>query len=226
MMNNIHLHNKKTAFPEFKQTRKNLVFKQLSLSLGPKEFTCIVGPSGCGKTTLLNVIAGIDNNYDGEIKIEYSRTQQSPWIGYVRKDSPRLLPWLNVRENVGLRLDLVPNQDDFDRLLDTFRLTSVQYVYPKQLSLELKKRVALARAFAMKPDLLLMDEPFEFLDATAAQSVRRDLLEAWYKFPYTTLMVTSNPMEATTLADRVYYLMPPGKLVEHVAPLPIDKTRT
>ncbi len=209
----------------------------LKLSLNSNEFVCLVGPSGCGKTTLLNIIAGLDNDYDGEIlcrtgslpvaalltsreggNAENCRGQSRPSssavvghqhthpkIGYVFQN-PRLLPWRTVRENIELALDAKQSPEVIDALLEVMQLTQAQHSYPERLSLGMSRRAAIIRAFAVDPELLLMDEPFVSLDAPTARQVRELLVKLWQQRPHTVLFVTHDLREAIALADRLVFL--------------------
>jgi len=175
----------------------------LQLSLNSNEFICLVGPSGCGKTTLLNIIAGLDNDYDGEILVGQQHTH--PKIGYIFQN-PRLLPWRTVRENIELALGEHQSPDVIDALLEVMQLTQAQHVYPERLSLGMSRRVSIIRAFAIDPEVLLMDEPFVSLDAPTARQVRELLVKLWQQRPHTVLFVTHDLREAIALADRLIFL--------------------
>ncbi|MGZ8236069.1 ABC transporter ATP-binding protein [Methylobacter tundripaludum] len=175
----------------------------LQLSLNSNEFICLVGPSGCGKTTLLNIIAGLDNDYDGEILVGQQHTH--PKIGYIFQN-PRLLPWRTVRENIELVQGEHQSPDVIDALLEVMQLTQAQHVYPERLSLGMSRRVSIIRAFAIDPEVLLMDEPFVSLDAPTARQVRELLVKLWQQRPHTVLFVTHDLREAIALADRLIFL--------------------
>ncbi|MEY3807723.1 MAG: hypothetical protein RI893_699 [Pseudomonadota bacterium] len=193
----------------------------LKLSLNSNEFVCLVGPSGCGKTTLLNIIAGLDKDYDGEIRVGQQHKQAK--IGYVFQN-PRLLPWRTVRENVELALDAPQSTGVVDDLLEIMQLTAAQHSYPERLSLGMSRRVAIIRAFAVDPDVLLMDEPFVSLDAPTARRVRELLLDLWRQRPHTVLFVTHDLREAIALADRLIFLSAsPMQLVSEIS-VPIPRT--
>ncbi|MFA6164202.1 MAG: ATP-binding cassette domain-containing protein [Methylobacter sp.] len=182
-------------------TKPSIANLQLSLKSG--EFVCLVGPSGCGKTTLLNIVSGLDNDYDGDILVGQQHTH--PKIGYIFQN-PRLLPWRTVRENIELALDDNQASDSIDVLLEVMQLTQSQHVYPERLSLGMSRRVSIIRAFAVDPDVLLMDEPFVSLDAPTARQVRDLLLKLWQQRPHTVLFVTHDLREAIALADRLIFL--------------------
>lgn len=198
-MTDIRIHIKNKTYP----TAASPSIADLELLLGSKEFICLVGPSGCGKTTLLNIIAGLDHDYEGEILVGQQHTH--PKIGYIFQN-PRLLPWRTVRENIELVLDKSQAGDAIDALLEVMQLTQAQHVYPERLSLGMSRRVSIIRAFAVDPEVLLMDEPFVSLDAPTARQVRQLLLKLWRQRPHTVLFVTHDLREAIALADRLIFL--------------------
>lgn len=195
--------------------------KNLQLSLTSNEFICLVGSSGCGKTTLLNCLAGLDNQYDGEILVGQQHT--TPKIGYIFQN-PRLLPWRTVRENIELVLEPYQSPALIDPLLDIMQLTQAQHEYPERLSLGMNRRVAIIRAFAVNPDLLLMDEPFVSLDPPTARDVRNLLLQLWQQRPHTVLFVTHDLREAIALADRLIFLASTPMTVISDIVVPISRT--
>ncbi len=179
--------------------------ENFSLTLGAGEFVCLVGQSGCGKTTLLNSIAGLDANYTGDIRL--SKATQSPKIGYVFQQ-PCLLPWRTVRENIELVFTSPTDAQKahIERLLDFMQLRAYVAAYPQQLSEGMRRRVSIIRAFAINPNLLLMDEPFVSLDAPMAREVRLLLENLWQQRPHTVLFVTHDLREAIALADKLVFL--------------------
>ncbi len=212
----IHIHIERKTYPASGRDESHTAIADLELHLEEHEFVCLVGPSGCGKTTLLNLIAGLDRDFQGTIHLSKVGT---PRLGYVFQE-PRLLPWRTVREN--LELVLPPRRDPavIDELLALTGLTEFQHTYPQRLSLGMSRRVALARAFAVEPDLLLMDEPFVSLDAPTAEKMRRLLADLWQRRPHTVLFVTHDLREALELADRLVFLTPPPSRVAREVMLP------
>jgi ABC-type nitrate/sulfonate/bicarbonate transport system ATPase subunit len=191
------------------------VLGKLSLSLSRGEVGALVGPSGCGKTTLLRIIAGLD--CEGTVSL--------PDHGKLSMvfQEPRLLPWRTVEQNVRLA---APDATDtgLDALFATLGLSEHRGLYPGELSLGLARRAALARAFAVEPDLLLLDEPFVSLDAALAARLRDELAELVSCRPTTTLLVTHNVEEAIELADRIFLLS--ASPADLLGIIPIDCPRT
>src|SRR5882672_4597265 len=193
------------------------VIEGLTFSLGKGEVGALVGPSGCGKTTLLRIIAGLDADYEGEVHLpDHGR------LGMVFQE-PRLLPWRTLEHNVRLAAPQVTD-DELTSLFAALGLSAHRQHYPGELSLGLARRVALARAFAVNPDLLLLDEPFVSLDDALATRLRDELAELVTRRPVTTLLVTHNVDEAIALADRVFLLSPSPTHV--MAELPIPNPRS
>ncbi|GAB4257976.1 MAG: ATP-binding cassette domain-containing protein [Methylomicrobium sp.] len=209
------------TYPTRAQAEGHRAIAGLRLSLPSNEFVCLVGPSGCGKTTLLNIIAGLDTDYRGEITVDHRH--RAPKIGYVFQE-PRLLPWQTVRENITLALPEDHDPKVVDALLETMQLTSARHVYPERLSLGMSRRVAIIRAFAVDPDILLLDEPFVSLDAPTARQVRQLLTMLWQQRPHTVLFVTHDLREAIALADRLIFLSPPPMQALSEIPVTIPRS--
>ena len=172
------------------------------LDVEPESMTVLMGPSGCGKTTLLRIVAGLDERYAGEVGIPAGTR-----IGLMFQE-PRLLPWRTVRQNIELVAAPGFAPQDLERLAHAVGIADMLPRYPQELSLGLARRVALARAFATTPDLLLLDEPFVSLDERTADRLRKLLLEVWSARPTTALLVTHNAREAIMLADQLVLLAP------------------
>jgi sulfonate transport system ATP-binding protein len=200
--------------------REHRAIAQLQLQINSNEFVCLVGPSGCGKTTLLNIVAGLDDHYHGHIGM--TQGDQPPRIGYVFQN-PRLLPWHTVRQNIELVFEGPAPKSLIDSLLADMQLEDVQHVYPERLSLGMQRRVAIIRAFAINPDILLMDEPFVSLDAPTARQIRNQLYSLWRHRPHTVLFVTHDLREAIALADRLIFLSSAPMRVVSDIPVTIDK---
>jgi len=187
------------------------VLGELAFSLGSGQVAALVGPSGCGKTTLLRIVAGLDREFDGGVALPAHGT-----LGMVFQE-PRLLPWRTVEQNVRLAAPHA-TAAGLDTLFQTLGLKAHRNHYPGELSLGLARRVALARAFAVEPDLLLLDEPFVSLDDALAARLREELAELVNRRPVTTLLVTHNVDEAAGLADRLLLLsVSPARILADVA---------
>jgi len=175
------------------------VLGELAFTVASGEVVALVGPSGCGKTTLLRIIAGLDRDFRGEVSLPAAIT-----LGMVFQE-PRLLAWRTVKQNVRLAAPRITDAE-LDALFATLELSEHRNHYPGELSLGLARRAALARAFAVKPDLLLLDEPFVSLDDELAARLREELAELVNRRSLMTLLVTHNLDEAIGLADRILFL--------------------
>jgi ABC-type nitrate/sulfonate/bicarbonate transport system ATPase subunit len=212
-------------YPAVGDAVPHTALRDLRFSVRHGEFVCLLGPSGCGKTTLLNIIAGLDRDFEGSLNLPRVPGRERPRIGYVFQN-PRLLPWRTLIENI--ELVLTPEQCAsglVDELLEVADLAGFRDSYPARLSLGMSRRAALVRAFAVQPDLLLMDEPFVSLDPARAQRLRRLLVRIWSERPTTVLFVTHDVSEAIALADRIILLSaPPSHVVADVA-VTLDRDR-
>jgi ABC-type nitrate/sulfonate/bicarbonate transport system ATPase subunit len=196
------------------------VLGEISLGLNNGEVAALVGPSGCGKTTLLRIVVGLDHDFEGSVRLPAFGK-----LGVVFQE-PRLLPWRTVEENVKLA---APQADDvtLGSLFVTLGIAEHRRHYPGELSLGLARRVALARAFAVKPDLLVLDEPFVSLDTALAARMRAELVELVSRQPVTTLLVTHSIEEAIEIADRIVLLSaPPARLLGDVQIASPRRSRT
>jgi ABC-type nitrate/sulfonate/bicarbonate transport system ATPase subunit len=185
-----------------------LALDSVSLSIPAGQFVAVVGPSGCGKTTILNMLAGLLRPTVGKV-MRHGKEVNGPSkdIGYMLARSA-LAPWRTARRNVELGLELagVPRKERSERalrLLERVNLGAFADKYPSQLSQGMRQRAAIARTFAIDPDLWLMDEPFGALDAQTRLLVQMQFLELWAETGKTVILVTHDLEEATLLADRV-----------------------
>jgi ABC-type nitrate/sulfonate/bicarbonate transport system ATPase subunit len=173
--------------------------EDLRLTLPAGKAGAVVGPSGCGKTTLLRLIAGLDTDYVGTIVLpEHGR------LGMVFQE-PRLLPWRSVIDNIRIAAPHA-RDEEIAALLDELGLADHAAHFPRELSLGLARRAALARALAVKPDLLLLDEPLVSLDAALARELREMIARLIDERRITTLIVTHDLHEALALGDRLFLL--------------------
>jgi NitT/TauT family transport system ATP-binding protein len=177
--------------------------RDLSFEVRQGEFACLLGPSGCGKTTTLRILLGLDKEFSGSFQLPGNGKDG---VAAVFQE-PILLPWRTVEQNVRLALPRHERANaDLDRLFDSLGLADVRTLFPAELSLGLARRVALARAFATRPTMLFLDEPFVSLDEKTAERLRHLLLSVWSAQPTTALMVTHNLREALILSDRIVVL--------------------
>ena len=192
------------------------VIRGLKFRLDAGSFGALIGPSGCGKTTILKIAAGIDADFRGEL-----RRPGSGRLGMVFQE-PRLLPWRTVEQNIRLVLPARDAATDLTELVEILGLGAHLTRYPGELSLGLARRAAIARAFAVQPDFLLLDEPFVSLDEATADRLRDELVALTKRTSVTTLFVTHDVAEAIQLADRLFFLSdrPARIIAEKVLPPP------
>lgn len=213
----VEIHKK--VFPAVGQRAEIAVLKDIVFQVEPGSFVVITGPSGGGKTTLLNIIAGLDKNFEG--KIDYGDKADHN-LAYVFQ-APRLLPWRTVYENIALVLpEGDPRRANIPELLARVGLTEAANAYPEMISLGMQRRAALARAFVLEPEFLLMDEPFVSLDDPTAQGLRELLVELWSRRPTTVIFVTHDRAEAVMLATRILRLSAPSASIVEDIPVSLS----
>jgi len=183
------------------------VLAGINFTLGASEVGVIIGPSGCGKSTMLRIIAGLDHDFQGRV----SRPADAR-LGMVFQE-PRLLPWRSVEENVRLVAPLI-DEATLAGLFTVLELNAHRSHLPGELSLGLARRVALARAFAVDPDFLILDEPLASLDHALAARLREQIASLIESRAVMTLLVTHNLDDAVRLGDRLFFLSArPAKIV-------------
>ena len=205
-----------------------VALETLTFSVQPGEFVSVVGASGCGKSTLLRIIAGLGEASSGTILVEgqppLKARQASGEMTYIFQEAT-LLPWRTVMGNVELPLELrgaakSDRREAANEALALVGLTGFEHVYPRELSGGMRMRVSLARALAVNPRLLLMDEPFGALDEITRQRLNEELLRIWADGHRTIVFVTHSVFEAVYLSTRVLVMSArPGRIVEDI---PID----
>jgi NitT/TauT family transport system ATP-binding protein len=205
----------------------------VNLKIGEGEFVVIVGPSGCGKSTLLRIVAGLQKPTSGEVLYRGTVVHGVNPHATIVFQTFALFPWLTVQQNVEVALTArgLPGSSSATKaveLLDRVGLDGFETAYPRELSGGMRQKVGFARAMAVEPELLCLDEPFSALDVLSAESLRRDLLELWTsgKIPTRSiLMITHNIEEAVTMADRIIIMeKDPGRVVaEHPVILPYPR---
>jgi len=185
------------------------VVEDVSLTVGDGEFVAIVGPSGCGKTTLMNMIVGFMQPDSGSILIDGAPRAEPNAKGILISQQGSIFPWLTVQQNLMFGLNDHPQADKkgiADHYAALVGLKGFEASYPHELSGGMLKRAELARAFAVKPEILYMDEPFSALDALMSLRVRNELLRILRTERHTVILVTHDVEEAIHLADRIHVL--------------------
>ena len=232
----VAVRNVTKTFPTPGRESRQTVIDSISLTAREGQFVSIVGPSGCGKSTLLNIIAGIEAHDGGSVSVapRAAKAGTPPRIGYVFQ-SPRLLNWLTVEGNIRFVLEAqgIPRpawQRLITKHLEMVGLGGQERNYPLNLSGGMQQRVAVARALAIEPDILLMDEPFSHLDAITARKLRFDLVDILAQAKPTILYVTHDLSEAVFLSDRIYMMSTrPARIFKEVeidVPRPRDPEAT
>ena len=186
------------------------VLKDINLTISEGEMVCILGPSGCGKSTLLRIIAGFEEFFEGEVRIN-SKIVNQPQADHIFVFQHNgLLPWMTVAENVGLGLRHLSNSEEqHERIreyIEMVELDGFENYYPRQLSGGMQRRAELARALAVNPDTLFMDEPFSGLDFMTHMKMREEVVNMHEFIRKTTLMVTHDIDDALIMGDRIVIL--------------------
>jgi len=206
--------------------RKFVALRDINLTIRPGEFVCLLGPSGCGKSTLLRAITGLNRATSGEVLYRGEPLRGVNPYATIVFQTFALYPWLTVQENVEVALKArgVPAAERAPRalkLIDTVGLDGFESAYPRELSGGMRQKVGFARAMAVEPELLCLDEPFSALDVLSAEALRGELLELWLNKAIPTLailMVTHNIEEAVLMADRIVVMdKDPGRIVTEIA---------
>ncbi len=212
------------------QVETTHALRNISFDVHNGEFVCIVGPSGCGKSTLLKIIAGLEPPSSGTIRFNGDEMKgPRPKISMVFQ-SFALFPWRNVQGNVeyGLETAGVPRPkrgEVVQTYLDMVGLRGYEHMYPKQLSGGMKQRVGIARALAVEPDLVLMDEAFSAIDEFTAEILREEVAQIHQETSKTFLLVTHNLPEAIELADKIVVLSSRPAQVKKIVQVPLERPR-
>lgn len=195
--------------------KKVTALDNINLNIEEGNFVSIIGGSGCGKSTMLRIIGGLENQYNGQVIVNGSSvTKASRDKGFIFQDH-RLLPWLTVKENIQFSLpDSQKNNIELIKEnLELVGLSDFENAYPKQLSGGMAQRVAIARALSNKPKILLLDEPFGALDAITRMNLQEQILKIWRKEKITMIIVTHDIDEAVYLGSKVVVMTPrPGRI--------------
>jgi NitT/TauT family transport system ATP-binding protein len=201
----------------------------INLEVHDREFFGIIGPTGCGKTTLLHIIAGLETPSTGSVEFVGARSGKSP-VSMVFQESA-LMPWRTVEENVPLGAEFRrEEQSVLKRLgryfLDVVKLLDFAGARPHELSGGMKQKVAIARALANDPEVILMDEPFANLDAQTRLLMREELLRIWERDKKTVILVTHNLDEAVMLCDRIAVMSSRPGLIKSILTVDVPRPRT
>jgi len=216
----------------FGHDKPYVALKDVDLTIENGEFLCLLGASGCGKSTLLNLLAGFEKPTGGEL-LYHSKPITGPGrerVMFFQDANAALLPWQTVQQNVefGLRLQGLLHNSQWRRraeeCLELVGLTEHRHKVPSEISGGMRQRLQIARALAVEPDVLLMDEPFAALDAITRRRMHEALLDVWQREKRTVVFVTHDIMEALTLADRIAMMsVGPGSRIAHL--IKIDQPR-
>ncbi|MBX6360493.1 MAG: ABC transporter ATP-binding protein [Acidobacterium ailaaui] len=204
------------------------VLENVSLEVGDGEFVCLVGPSGCGKTTLLNAMAGFLAPTAGEIRVDGEVVQgPDPRRIFVFQERG-VFPWLTVEGNIGFGLFRLSRAEREQRIAHYVKMVGLQgfeKAYPSELSGGMKQRLEVARALAVNPDMLFLDEPFGALDSITRLVMRKELLRIWEAERKTIIFVTHDIDEAVQLADRVVVMSSRPATIQQIVDIDIPHPR-
>ncbi|MFH0713529.1 MAG: ABC transporter ATP-binding protein [Candidatus Micrarchaeota archaeon] len=199
-----------------KKIAESQILTAINLEVKEGELVAIFGPNGCGKTTLLNIIAGMDEDYSGKVEIN-SKTPLEAKSGFVFQNfHESLLPWFTVEENIAL---VVGSNDSHitEKWMEKVGVAHLKNSYPYQLSGGQKQLTAIARAYSTEPEILLFDEPFSALDYSITLKMQEQVQKLWIETKKTTIFVSHDPEEAIFLADRVIILsQKPGRIKQEI----------
>lgn len=204
------------------------VLETLDLEVGEGEFVCILGPSGCGKSTFLNIIAGFISPTSGQVRID-GETVRGPDPRRIFVFQERgVFPWLTVEGNIGFGLFKLSRAQRAERIAQYVKLVGLQgfeKAYPQELSGGMKQRLEVARALAVNPDVLFLDEPFGALDSITRLTMRSELLRIWQAEQKTIVFVTHDIEESIQLADRVIVMSARPARIQRIVNIDISHPR-
>jgi ABC-type nitrate/sulfonate/bicarbonate transport system ATPase subunit len=207
---------------------KTAVLNDVHLEVGEGEFVCLLGPSGCGKSTLLNIVAGFLNPSSGHVRIDGEAVQgPDPRRIFVFQERG-VFPWLTVEGNIGFGLFKLPKEEQRRRIeyyIGLVGLKGFENAYPGELSGGMKQRLEVARALAVNPDVLFLDEPFGALDSITRLVMRGELLRIWEAEKKTIVFVTHDIEEAVQLADRVVVMSARPARIQRIVEIDIAHPR-
>ncbi len=209
------------------------ILENVNLTIGPKEYIAVIGHSGCGKSTLLKIIAGLERATSGIVCLEGKLIRKPGAERMMVFQNYSLLPWLTVRENIRLAVDEVckkANRSEKITIVNEHiamvNLTAAADKYPDEISGGMKQRVGIARALAIRPKMLLMDEPFGALDALTKQKLQQEVLKIWEDHRQAVMMITHDVDEAIYMADRIVLMTNgPNATIGEILKVPFSHPR-
>ncbi|HCV31948.1 MAG TPA: bacitracin ABC transporter ATP-binding protein [Microcoleaceae bacterium UBA9251] len=209
------------------------VLEKINLNIGENEFISVIGHSGCGKSTLLKIVAGLEKQSSGMVRLEGKEIRQPGADRMMVFQHYGLLPWLTVRENIRLAVDeVLQSLSRADKIslvnehLAMVNLTSAADKYPDQISGGMKQRVGIARALAIRPKMLLMDEPFGALDALTRGKLQKQVLDIWENHRQAAMMITHDVDEAIYMSDRIVLMTNgPAATIGEILSVPFSHPR-
>ncbi|MBD2364424.1 ABC transporter ATP-binding protein [Anabaena minutissima FACHB-250] len=213
-----------------------VVLNEVNLSIGENEFISVIGHSGCGKSTLLKIVAGLEKATSGSVRLDGKEIRQPGAERMMIFQNYSLLPWLTVRDNIRLAVDeVLKNANRPEKIsivnkhLAMVNLTAAADKYPDEISGGMKQRVGIARALAIRPKMLLMDEPFGALDALTKGKLQKQVLDIWENNRQAVMMITHDVDEAIYMSDRIVLMTNGpaatiGEILEVPFPHPRDRT--
>ncbi|MBW4578853.1 MAG: nitrate ABC transporter ATP-binding protein [Tildeniella nuda ZEHNDER 1965/U140] len=210
-----------------------VVLNDISFTMREDEFICLIGHSGCGKSTLLKIVAGLERSTSGLVTLEGKEVRKPGCDRMMVFQQYSLLPWLTVRDNVRLAVDEVlesvsraEKAQIINEHLAMVNLTAAAHKYPDEISGGMKQRVGIARALAIRPKMLLMDEPFGALDALTRGKLQRQVLKIWESHRQAVLMVTHDVDEALYMSDRIVMMTNgPAATIGEILEVPFPRPR-
>jgi NitT/TauT family transport system ATP-binding protein len=210
--------------------KSTVALKDINFTTHRREFVCVVGPSGCGKSTLIRILAGLEQHSGGDVLLEGHPVHEPGSDRGMVFQGYTLFPWLSVKRNVMFGLEVnghgrLESEREAMQWLQLIGLEKFADVYPHQLSGGMKQRVAIVRALANQPRILLMDEPFGALDAQTRCRMQAHLLEIWRKIDITIVFITHDLDEAVYLADRIIVLSAHPGEVQEIIEVPVSRPR-
>ncbi len=203
---------------------------KISMDIYDGEFVCLLGPSGCGKTTLLNLIAGFEMPSSGEVLIDGKAVERPDPRHITLFQNPNLFPWRTVLGNVryGLEMNGMSKDERNKTALEYIRIVGLERFinnHPHELSGGMQQRAAIARALAVDPDIIFMDEPFGALDAMTRMNMQEEVSRIWQERNKTIVFVTHDINESVYLADRVVVMTPHPGRIKNIIPVNLDRPR-